>query len=255
MQNITFIPEHPIAEEPVTLHIALEDINGTPLTLVDQHERWLHTIIISEDFTTFEHMHPEDFAELSQEAINAARFEMPYVFPRSGTYLVALDFATPEGAGTAHTRVDVGGHSWDQLLRESFRNDTTQVQDFGAYTVQLDVPANIAAGAHVTLQYTISNSSGAVSDLEPYLAAAMHIAAVRKDLQHFQHTHGVAQAPWWRFSPRLPEQFGPVVTVHLAFPEPGLYHVFGEFQHQGAVTVTHFAVHVAELAEGLPHQH
>ena len=96
-----------------------------------------------------------------------------------------------------------------------------------------------------------------VRNLEPYLAAAMHLAIVKDDMAEFIHTHGeVAQENEMKdmtedgmhvmsgMNHAVPAAFGPDVEAYITFSSAGIYHVFGEFKHNGKVVVASFMVGV-----------
>ncbi|MEK6860858.1 MAG: hypothetical protein AABY07_02705, partial [Nanoarchaeota archaeon] len=72
----------------------LKDSDGKPLDLEISHERILHTIIISEDFSTFAHIHPEDLGAITDEMKKEAKYPVRFTFPKAGKYLIAIDFSS-----------------------------------------------------------------------------------------------------------------------------------------------------------------
>ncbi|MBI2120766.1 MAG: hypothetical protein HYT94_04050, partial [Parcubacteria group bacterium] len=80
------------AQEATLLRFELKDRLGEPARDLEySHERLLHTLIVSEDFTQFWHLHPEDQTVLTQEMLKNAVFPLVHTFPRGGRYIVALD--------------------------------------------------------------------------------------------------------------------------------------------------------------------
>jgi hypothetical protein len=134
--------------------------------------------------------------------------------------------------------------------------DASTLKRFGDYTVKFSTyPSGpIKAGAQTVLRYQIAKDNVPLTNLEAYLGAAMHLAVVKTDLQVFIHTHGevhpVGAPPLQQvnttvhFHPAPPKLFGPDVEAHVTFPEPGLYQIFSEFNHEGKVVVTSFMVRV-----------
>lgn len=135
----------------------------------------------------------------------------------------------------------------------------SQTKEFDGYRVTLSSPEKIKAGERTKLSYYIEKDGKPVSDLEPYLAAAMHIALVRQDFGLFRHTHGEASEPgsvWFQqmlgkyFKYHIhfaPDRFGPKIITQpwtTIFPTPGVYQVFGEFKHEGKITVADFMIKV-----------
>ncbi len=227
---------------PLTFKVANE--MGRPVEMTIIHERVLHSIVISEDFSVFSHIHPEDFGSVSPKDKD---YKLEYVFPKAGRYLIAFDFTIK---GQAHSRqyyVDVlgapkMGKSVDDMSRD---------KEFSGYYVKLSSPY-LQAGKMSNLKYTVEKDGKPVTDMAPYLAAAMHLAIVKEDLSKFIHAHGEVHPPG-QPTPTpttahvhlyVPPSFGPDVEAHVIFPEAGTYHIFGQFKHDGKVIVTDFVVEV-----------
>ena len=100
-------------------------------------------------------------------------------------------------------------------------------------------PRTLTAGTHALLVFRLTDHGQPVTDLQPYMAAMGHCAIISQDTAMFIHCH--------------PEQIhvlaadargGPVVAFHAAFPIPGRYKIFGQFQRDGHVVVAPFVVDV-----------
>lgn len=59
------------------------------------HERPLHAMVLSADWDTFAHIHPEDFAQDEDEA-QAGVYSLRLRFPDPGIYTLMLEFAVQE---------------------------------------------------------------------------------------------------------------------------------------------------------------
>ena len=65
--------------KPETITISIKDSTGKPeKELTMTHDRIMHVVIASRDFTVFSHIHPEDFGPITDE------------MKTTGQYLVAL---------------------------------------------------------------------------------------------------------------------------------------------------------------------
>jgi len=90
--------------------------------------------------------------------------------------------------------------------------------------------------------------------LEPYLAAAMHIALVKDDFSEFVHAHGEVHLPGTPIPKASattvhnhtppPPRFGPIVEAHTVFPSAGDYTVFAQFKRAGEVITAPFSIRV-----------
>lgn len=60
------------------------------------HERLLHVMVLSGDWATFAHIHPEDFPELeSEHEYGRGVYSMELAFPAPGNYTFMIEFAVP----------------------------------------------------------------------------------------------------------------------------------------------------------------
>ena len=105
------------------------------------------------------------------------------------------------------------------------------------------MPEKVSVG-DLPFKYSIKKDGKAITDLEPYLGAAMHIAVVKDDLSEFIHTHGelTSNLSKTHIHALPPARFGPEIFSAVNFSTPGTYFIFAEFKHQGQVVVTRFAV-------------
>lgn len=258
------------AEERSQLVFSLEGSDGKPLQdLVEHHARMLHVVIVSEDMQVFGHVHPEDFGE----SVSAGETRVFFSFPQGGRYLVAADLVTDDGPHAAQFTVDVEGEEAvaqapDTAAALSYRSFDLEdedrytapvlmpeaQQDEGEYGVSLLKPAAVRAGEEVTLTYRLTRDGASVTELRPYLDAAMHVAVVKDDLTTFLHEHGTApgvshinghgHGHHRDRGDATAASFGPQIAVTLSFPEPGRYHLFGQNVHGDEIIVSRFAVDV-----------
>lgn len=91
-----------------------------------------------------------------------------------------------------------------------------------------------------------------MTNLEPYLAAPMHLAIVSAGLDSFIHTHGEIPDSGEKHHDHTvmmnmkppPPAFGPEINAEVVFPKKGLYKVFSEVKHDGQVILIEFMVEV-----------
>ncbi len=236
---------------PTRIALSLKDEKGIPLTGLEiEHERLIHMLIISEDFSSLGHIHAEDVGPITPDMLANAVFPMEYTFPKPGKYLVAIDFLHKNHAVSEQLFLETAGARETPVIVKDF----SRVKIFDGYTVSLATnPLAPLSGSEVALEYHIEKEGGPVLDLEPYLAAPLHVAAVSADLSYFAHTHGEihdSQTGMGRHELSSGERFGPDIEAHVVFPFPGLYQVFAEFKHQGKVVVTRFLLEAGRGEEG-----
>jgi len=223
---------------------------GVVTELAHEHNRILHTIMIGEDLQTFKHRHPEDDDMYNPNGTGSV-FHVHAVFRNAGTYLIAADgmVRTRPFSETQYLMLE------GEMKMQQPQMDVSRRQLFDGYDVQLLAPKTIKVGQKTSLSYLITQSGSLIQDLEPYLSAPMHLAIVRSDLRHFQHTHGFLPLPFLenlfatdaeRMHAFVPDAFGPRVDASITFPTSGTYVIFAEFHHAGKIVVTRFMVDVID---------
>ncbi len=237
-----------MAGEPSTIIFSIRDSYDKPVEgLTISHDRILHVVIISADFTVFAHIHPEDFGKITPEIIKKAVFPVKFTFPKAGDYMVAVDYAVKGSIMSDHFLFEIAG----EPVMGDFKKDISRQKNFGDYQVTFStVPEKPVAGKSVTLKYVISKDKKQVKDLEPYLSAPMHLAIVMADLDTFTHAHGEvpggssAHPPLGHIHGAVPDKFGPEIEAKVVFPAKGTYQIFSEIKHNGRVIPIDFTLEV-----------
>lgn len=248
---------------PAELTVSLSEIKdgrkaGPARDIATFHDRILHVIIVGEDLKTFTHIHPEDVGPITDEMRKEGRFPLRYTFPKGGHYLINVGYIA-SGRELSHSIV-VNVASEPKMERPNLTaQNGSQTKEFNSYRVTFSSPKIIKAGERTKLSYYIEKDGKPISDLEPYLAAAMHIALVRQDFGLFRHTHGEASQPgsvWFQqlfgkyFKYHIhfaPDHFGPKIITQpwtTIFPSAGMYQVFGEFKYDEKIVVSDFTIEV-----------
>ena len=238
---------------PVLLTFTLRDYQNNPVQdLVLDHNRIIHVIVASQDFSVFSHIHTEDFTPVTPAMLKAAIFPVRYTFPKPGHYLVSADFMERGYAFSDQFYLNVGA----SLAANESKNETfSQRENIDGYDVTLKTsPARLRGGAPATLDYHIEKDRRPVVEMTPYLAVPMHISIIRDDLMGFLHIHGLLPVSLagkmlgesiHASHLLLPNKFGPdIEATNFAFPSAGIYHIFGEFSVAGKVVVSQFTVQV-----------
>jgi copper transport protein len=238
---------------PTMLTFSLRDYQGNPVQdLVLDHNRIIHVIIASRDFSVFSHIHVEDFGPATPEMLSTAVFPVHYTFPKPGQYMVSVDFTERGYLFSDQFYLNVGGTG---MMSAPESESLSLQQQIDGYDVTLKTfPARLKAGAPATLDYHIEKGRKPLTTMNPYLAVPMHISIIRDDLMGFLHIHGLLPVSFIgkllgdsthasHFF--LPNNFGPdIEATNFAFPSAGIYHIFGEFSVAGKVVVTRFTVRV-----------
>jgi putative copper resistance protein D len=244
--SLVTAPANITAGIPVTLNVRMKDPEGTPLQDIEiSHERILHMLIVGHDMTSFEHIHVEDAGPVTDEMLKNADFPFHYTFLKSGEYLIGTDFLAGDVFYSRVFHIIVSGNQ----AMERPKLDFSTKKIFGKYRVTLSTsPLNIKAGEETSLRYIVEQDDEAVTDLNPYLGAAMHIAVVSLDLKQYIHAHGsIPGEPHARHDhmhTKPPKEFGPEIDTDVIFPIKGIYTIFGQVKHREKVLLFDFMVNV-----------
>jgi putative copper export protein len=238
-------PQSIAAGSPVEMSIRLTGMDGRPLQgLTITHERILHAVIIGRDLEVFAHIHPEDITPITKDLLEKATFPLRYTFPKTGEYLLGIDFAKDE---EHYSKTFILNVAAAEAMKDP-EIDLSTGKNFAGYDVSFRVPGGpIIAGNETKLMYVITKNGEKILNLAPYLGAAMHLAIISVDLKTFIHAHGVVPGAG-SHSDHLhlatPARFGPEIETEVLFPTPGFYKIFAQFKHQGRIIVTDFMVDV-----------
>lgn len=193
------------------------------------HEHLLHLIIVSDDLSFFDHVHPTQQPD--------GTFTINYRFPKEDNYLLFADI-TPHGerAQVFRLPVEVGGSRFRATA--SLTASGASAREIGDYHVEMILqPRELVATRHAHIAFRLSRDGLPVTDLQPYIGAMGHCVIISEDTQKYLHCHPE------QFTP-TPSRGGPVVSFHTTFSKPGRYKVWGQFKHGGEIIVADFVVNV-----------
>jgi hypothetical protein len=212
------------------------------------HDRPYHLFVVSQDFTHFEHLHPEQGPDGS--------FSIDLTLPRSGYYRLYSDFL-PIGGGPQVIAQTVVTARFDGDIVASLARlepDRSLSKTAGSTVVELRIdPAELVAGRIVPLTFHLSDraSGRPVSDLERYLGAWGHALVLSEDGIEYIHAHPAELLPDLETTLKGGAG-GPDVTFEALFPKAGRYRIWLQFQRQGRTATAWFTVAVRRLAERPP---
>lgn len=242
---------------------------GEPVRdLARVHERLVHSFIVARDFSSFAHIHHEDFAPRTVADEAAGRFRFPYRFPKAGGYRLVSEYVHRDRAWRQQFEFTIG----DVADAAPPAPAQTTTAHSGRYVATLATsPAPPVAGHEAELVVTLARDGEPVTDLALHLGAEVHAALWRTDGAHFGHTHSYTPAmaalmetmrghaagghdagQMLAEMASLPSELvypGPRVPVRHTFPAEGVYHVFMELAPRGEPHVFHFVVEVRDEGE------
>ena len=270
--TLALTPPVPMPARDTTLSFALTHAgNGAAVDdLQVVHERLLHTFIVSRDFSSFAHLHHEDFQSPSAADVAAGTLHFPYRFPHLGRFRIVSEFTRDDRNWTKHFDVVVG----ETARPEAPRLNLARSRQVGPYTARLHVsPDTVVAGHEVELVLELTRNGAAVTDLELYLGSEVHVAIWRSDGEQFGHTHSYTpqmaammkamrehtghagdMAAMMRAMLATPAELvyhGPRVPVRYVFPTAGVYVLFMQCAPAGSTRVFAFMLEVGTYRDGM----
>lgn len=232
--NLQYDPVIPETGMPTKLKISVTEKSGAPVREYELvHEKLMHLIIVGEDLSYFAHIHPK----LQDTGEN---FTISHRFPESGRYKLWVDFK-PKGRNQTLVAfmVDVIGLPAHTPI--TLAHDGRYIKDSADKNYQISLKLSserIEANNSVDIVFSIHHAAGnPVLDLEPLMGAGGHSVIISNDIQEFLHVHPTeeVESNW---------SGGPYISFRTSFPNPGLYKVWGQFQHKGKIIVADFILQV-----------
>ncbi|GBG05975.1 hypothetical protein PAT3040_00464 [Paenibacillus agaridevorans] len=213
------------ASENTKLNVQVTDSNDQTVQDFEwNHEKLMHIIIVNKDLSYFNHIHPEWDGK--------GTFTVDTSFPNGGEYKVFADFVPKGGSGTTLSEwVKVDGETKPQ---ESVTADAELVKVVDGKEVTLAL-GSTKAKAEAKLSFTVKDdkTKEGISNLEQYLGAVGHVVILSEDAEQYLHVHPVDE-----------KASGPEAEFMTAFPNPGTYKIWGQFQHEGKVFTVPYVVKI-----------
>lgn len=272
-------PAKPVAGQATVLTSKLTHaVSGEPVTdLQILHERIIHNFIVNLDFSSFAHIHHEDFTGLRPGDLDRATFNFPYVFPTDGTYRIVSEFTHKNRSWTKHFDLQIGSVP----TATPSKIDLVRKKELGPFSATLAVsPAIPVAGFETELVLELARADNPVTDLELILGSEVHVALWRIDGKHFGHAHTytphiaamMAAMHDRTTDPKsraemmtkmmvemidIPAELvfnGPKIPVRYVFSEPGTYVIFFQCAPGNKPRVFDFWLDIAQYRNGMDTQ-
>jgi len=208
------------------------------------HDRRYHLFVVSQDLTSFQHLHPTLRPDGS--------WALEVTVPQAGYYRVLSDFLPTGGSPQFLGRSLVTAGFEGDLASQSARIVPDPVLEKAVGSIVADVelePAHLVAGEYGHMKFTLADAASGepIRDLEPYLGAFGHTLILSEDLQDYVHSHPT-EGPDSDVSRGLG---GPTVTFEGYMPRPGRYRSWTQFQRDGQLTTVPFTFQVYSLEEAV----
>ncbi|MBG9567126.1 hypothetical protein [Brevibacillus agri] len=207
------------------ISIQIQDNTGKPVEKFDiSHEKEMHLIVVSKDLSTFQHLHPENKGN--------GMFTVTTTFPTGGDYKLIADFIPSGGeAKTESQWVTIAGKAPSPRPLQPETN-LTKVVEGKEVTLSFD---KLQSGKEVTMTFSFRDAATKkpITNLQQYLGAIGHVVIISSDVEKYIHNHPLEE--------NTP---GPEAKFGTAFPNSGIYKIWGQFQHNGKVFVVPFVIDV-----------
>jgi hypothetical protein len=193
-----------------------------------EHEKKIHLIVVSEDLSWFDHIHPEYNADGS--------YTVKTKFPAGGKYKLFADYK-PTGANHVVDKIDVNV-SGAAPAAKTYTADKLTGNAGDGFTVTL-TPAGgkFVTGVPMHIGGVVKQNGKEVdpATLENYLGAKAHMVVISMNDKEYLHVH--------------PGVEGAKFDLHTTFEKAGIYRGWIQFQSKGKVYTVDFVMNVTEATE------
>lgn len=199
--------------------------DGCPVDdIQENHERLVHTFVISQDLEHFAHQHMEDFYEVTADTLRTSTWHFPPDIPASGNYLLVWDFA--------HENQYLQDMGWMETVGEPAQLAAPNVDFYTSVVVDgvridlvWDTPARADYEAQWHVHATDAGTGAELTDFVQYLGADAHVAVVSEGMGWAAHSHAwfpgmEDMMPGMEMPHTYP---GPDLPFHFTFPAEGTY--------------------------------
>lgn len=210
------------ANKNVKLTFKTVDALQKEIQLEPQHGKKMHLIIVSDDLSFFEHIHPE---------YRNGKFEANYSFPFGGKFLLFTEFR-PIGKPhrTEMTALRVEGPARPAQVYNSVKT----ISDVSGYKVALIAEEKIYVGDEISIPVSITHNKLSLNaeDLDDYLEAKVHAIMINTQNKIFSHLHASTSHD--------------NILLHAWFKKPGFYRSWIQFSVNGRLITSDFVLKVEE---------
>lgn len=180
------------------------------------HEKKMHFIMASSDFSDYQHVHPEFKDKL---------WQVQLALKNNTAYQAYIDIDSEDGLETLRLPITVGT---PQVVSKVSQKETTLAKD--GVEVRMNADNGFVAGSENPVTFTISKAGKTIIP-ENYLGAKGHVVALGDDPNTFIHGH--------------PDDHGDnEIHFEFSFKNPGTYTLFAQFQVGGVVRTYPFTITV-----------
>ena len=187
-----------------------------------EHEKRIHLILVNDDLSWFDHIHPIHTAD--------GIYQVRANFPAPGTYKAFADYK-PTGFDHVVDKFDI------TVLGPKPAKKTAIAEKLTGHSTNYSfhlTPASgkFIAGQSMQMQGVISKDGSEIdaNTLDNYLGAKAHIVVIRLDDKEYLHVH--------------PEVTAGRFDIHTTFDKPGIYRGWIQFNADGKLHTIDFTMNV-----------
>ena len=192
------------------------------------HEKLMHLILVRDDITGFQHVHPE---------YQNGRWRVMATIPNQGAYQMYVDVEPKEeDPVTLRVPLTIGGAT----QQAQFPSVSTGMSaNVGGIQVTLELTSPLKTKEHTTLTFALTQNGKPVAQIDPYLGAFGHVVVLRHtDADDYLHGHPITET----------KPTDGKVVFESEFPIKGTYTLFAQFSINGQVKT--FPITVSVETEG-----
>jgi hypothetical protein len=252
-----------VAGKPQNLTIQVRSAEGKAIEQFDTaHEKLMHLILVRNDLSYFTHLH--------SESVNKGKLQFTANLPMDGQYTAFADYVPKGATQQVSTQTLSVGKDKASASTTPLTPGSTLSKSVGDLNVSLLLnPKTIKPGQETAVTLDIKDAAGKpVADLQPYLGAMGHLVIIRQSpvltAANYLHAHpkemagmsNMSAMPGNKSSMAIEKSMDVEhakqsntstpgqVTFETAFPESGVYKLWGQFQRNGKVITADFTVSI-----------
>ncbi len=188
------------------------------------HEKKMHFLMVRDDMTGFQHLHPEYIDN---------KWGVKTTISEAGMYQLYVDIE-PNEEKPVVLRVPVKIGS--EAAKANFPVPTDNTATNGQYKVTLKTDGSLKTNEHTSLTFVLTKNGQPAADVSPYLGAFGHVVLIRhNDPDDFFHVHPITET-----KPANGE-----VAFEAQFPVKGRYTLYAQFNLSGNVKTFPITVDVS----------
>ena len=195
--------------------------NTTALVPLDEvHEKKIHLILVSDDLSQFQHIHPE-YTEQGDYRIKTT-------VSQGGKYHIYADYK-PSGSGAQldHQTIEVKG---DIGVAKNYTTPQLTATDSDITLELIGNGSNFKTNEmlHIDGRISMNGKSISANELDNFLGAKAHVVLIGVDNKSFIHVH--------------PEISGNNLHMHATIQDPGTYRAWIQFMYRGKLYTTDYVL-------------